>query len=404
MGVQRTIRIKGFVAMKAVPVVRYLCILTMTGLLSVSSALAAQTDAQSGGSVASSATDDASSTKDIDDLETQILGSRHSGDSVKDRLERLEKAVFGKVSSEPDQEERICRLQEHQLCKPAHSGSPARSSNATNANTLQYTPDDTGNDSVQNDMNPGDYYATEGTHKASSRGKMLNGSSTFIPQSDVGGSGSQGIISTLNRLETQILGKTQPHKPLTERVADLEAQVFPGKDFSSEFIDVRINRLRDVIGDSHASASSKSFGADASHYSDQNKTPKSHTLMHSIGHAFSEAGGAAMSLMGALGTSNLYMSGDPFGYDPYGMGGLYSPYGTSMLAPGGAYGALGPYGGALPYAGGFSPYYGAGAGLYGGLSPYGAYSGFGSPVYNVPPGTFVPNSFMPPVSGTVFRP
>jgi hypothetical protein len=135
---------------------------------------------------------------DLDSLEKRFFEHTYAKDSMDQRLERLEKMVFGEVRPGSDQE----RLANLQAAVPADTSTPVETPAAQAANNAP----------------------TQTTSSADS-------TDTQSGESD------SGDYPTVSALETEILGQSYPHKAIRQRLSALETKAFGAVSTSDDLSD-----------------------------------------------------------------------------------------------------------------------------------------------------------------------
>lgn len=251
------------------------------------------TEASSSLQTAGDSSADAQFSGEISDLEQKLLRREYPDQPVDKRLDRIERAVYGKTKS-GSVSQRVTNLL---------LDVPNLSSSASIAQTA----------STQNTAEP-----TEEAHDS---------------EAAIKGPELRSLSSDVSRMEKLIFNKTYTSNPLVNRVDRLENVVFAqqaNQTFSP--LPDRIYRLMQTLhqpiptpqiytAQTPIMSSAKQSRQDA----DQDESKKGHPFLHKLGRALGEIGMLAGQSLGSMAMSSM-MGG--YGYGGYGYGGYgYGAYG-----------------------------------------------------------------------------
>ena len=161
---------------------------------------------------------DSKSVKDtLDKLENKYFERTYKSDSVSQRIDRLDKFIFGEVKSGSDEE----RL------KGIIAVLPPDIDSTNSANSTVPTP------ASQNNSNPAN----------SQENSNASSNNAANSQTDESTSDSPGNYPVVNQLENKILHKTYENEKLSVRLNRLEKKAF-GSSYTNESLNDRVDRLK----------------------------------------------------------------------------------------------------------------------------------------------------------------
>ncbi len=161
---------------------------------------------------------DSKSVKDaLDKLENKYFERTYKSDSISQRIDRLDKFIFGEVKSGSD-EERLKRI---------IAVLPPDINSTSSANSTASTPTSQNNSTPTNSQDNND----AGSNNESNS------------QTDESTSDSPGNYPVVNQLENKILHKTYENEKLSVRLNRLEKKAF-GTPYPNESLNDRVDRLK----------------------------------------------------------------------------------------------------------------------------------------------------------------